>query len=818
MSAFLDLLQKKIVIADGAMGTLLQASGLKAGELPEVWNITHPDVLVDIHTRYYNSGSDFVSTNTFGVNRYKLSELPSEYTLDQVLEAGIKNANIARESFVAQGQQKLVILDIGPLGKLLKPLGDVSFDDAYAAFAEVISKADKIGGFDAVLIETMSDTLELKAAVLAAKENCSLPIIASVAFDEKGQLLTGANLRAMVALLEGLRVDAIGMNCGLGPVHMKPLALELAATASVPTIVMPNAGLPRVESGKTVFDIDAAQFAEHVEEMVRAGIRIVGGCCGTTPEHIRQVASRVNAITPVPTNDKGLTLVSSYTHAVKLKLDDSIIVGERINPTGKKRFKQALRDNDIDYILKEGLTQLDNGAHILDVNVGLPEIDERAMLPRVVGELQSVLNLPLQIDTSDTIAMERAMRYYNGKPMVNSVNGKQESMHSVFPLIKKYGGVVVGLTLDENGIPETAEGRIEIAKRIIKTAAEYGIKAKDIVIDVLCMTISSDKNAANVTLSALEYISKELKVNTILGVSNVSFGLPMRERVNSNFYTMALQRGLSSAIINPNAVGMRSAYTSYRALRGLDDNCADYIAFHTSEQAQEQVAAATAAVTQASTTAVQQPSTIGGGELAQAIKRGMCKQAGEIAAELIKTTDSLTIINEQLVPALDEVGSGFERGKVFLPQLLMSADAAKAAFDSIKEYLINNGEKRESRGKVVIATVKGDIHDIGKNIVKVLLENYGFDVIDLGKDVPPEAIVAAVREHKVGLVGLSALMTTTVGAMEETIKQLRAAELPVKVMVGGAVLTQEYADQIGADFYSKDAMGSVRYACTLALT
>lgn len=818
MSAFLDLLQKKIVIADGAMGTLLQASGLKAGELPEVWNITHPDVLVDIHTRYYNSGSDFVSTNTFGVNRYKLSELPSEYTLDQVLEAGIKNANTARESFVAQGQQKLVILDIGPLGKLLKPLGDVSFDDAYAAFAEVISKADKIGGFDAVLIETMSDTLELKAAVLAAKENCSLPIIASVAFDEKGQLLTGANLRAMVALLEGLRVDAIGMNCGLGPVHMKPLALELAAIASVPTIVMPNAGLPRVESGKTVFDIDAAQFAEHVEEMVRAGIRIVGGCCGTTPEHIRQVASRVNTITPVPTNDKGLTLVSSYTHAVELKLDDSIIVGERINPTGKKRFKQALRDNDIDYILKEGLTQLDNGAHILDVNVGLPEIDERAMLPRVVGELQSVLNLPLQIDTSDTIAMERAMRYYNGKPMVNSVNGKQESMHSVFPLIKKYGGVVVGLTLDENGIPETAEGRIEIAKRIIKTAAEYGIKAKDIVVDVLCMTISSDKNAANVTLSALEYISKELKVNTILGVSNVSFGLPMRERVNSNFYTMALQRGLSSAIINPNAVGMRSAYTSYRALRGLDDNCADYIAFHTSDQAQEQAAAATAAVTQASTTAVQQPSTVGGGELAQAIKRGMCKQAGEIAAELIKTTDSLTIINEQLVPALDEVGSGFERGKVFLPQLLMSADAAKAAFDSIKEYLINNGEKRESRGKVVIATVKGDIHDIGKNIVKVLLENYGFDVIDLGKDVPPEAIVAAVREHKVGLVGLSALMTTTVGAMEETIKQLRAAELPVKVMVGGAVLTQEYADQIGADFYSKDAMGSVRYACTLALT
>lgn len=817
MSAFLDLLQKKIVIADGAMGTLLQASGLKVGELPEVWNITHPDVLVDIHTRYYNSGSDFVSTNTFGVNRYKLSELPSEYTLNQVLEAGIKNANTARESFVAQGQQKLVILDIGPLGKLLKPLGDVSFDDAYAAFAEVISKADKIGGFDAVLIETMSDTLELKAAVLAAKENCSLPIIASVAFDEKGQLLTGANLRAMVALLEGLRVDAIGMNCGLGPVHMKPLALELAATASVPTIVMPNAGLPRVESGKTVFDIDAAQFAEHVEEMVRAGIRIVGGCCGTTPEHIRQVASRVNAITPVPTNDKGLTLVSSYTHAVELKLDDSIIVGERINPTGKKRFKQALRDNDIDYILKEGLTQLDNGAHILDVNVGLPEIDERAMLPRVVGELQSVLNLPLQIDTSDTIAMERAMRYYNGKPMVNSVNGKQESMHSVFPLIKKYGGVVVGLTLDENGIPETAEGRIEIAKRIIKTAAEYGIKAKDIVIDVLCMTISSDKNAANLTLSALEYISKELKVNTILGVSNVSFGLPMRERVNSNFYTMALQRGLSSAIINPNAVGMRSAYTSYRALRGLDDNCADYIAFHTSEQALEQAAAATAAVTQASATAAQQPSTIGGGELAKAIKRGMCKQAGEIAAELIKTTDSLTIINEQLVPALDEVGSGFERGKVFLPQLLMSADAAKAAFDSIKEYLINNGEKRESRGKVVIATVKGDIHDIGKNIVKVLLENYGFDVIDLGKDVPPEAIVAAVREHKVGLVGLSALMTTTVGAMEETIKQLRAAELPVKVMVGGAVLTQEYADQIGADFYSKDAMGSVRYACSLEL-
>lgn len=813
MSAFLDLLEKKILIADGAMGTLLQASGLKAGELPEVWNITHPEVLIDIHTRYYESGSDFVSTNTFGVNRYKLAELPAEYTLDQVLEAAIKNANVAREKFTAQGQQKLVALDIGPLGKLLKPLGDVTFDEAYSAFAEVISKAVKLGGFDVVLIETMSDTMELKAAVLAAKENCSLPVIASVAFDEKGQLLTGANLRSVVALLEGLRVDVIGMNCGLGPVHMKPLALELAATASIPTIVMPNAGLPHVESGKTVFDINATEFAAHVEDMLRAGIRVVGGCCGTTPDHIREVVARASSIAPVPASDKCLTLVSSYTHAVELKLDDSIIVGERINPTGKKRFKQALRDNDIDYILKEGLTQLDNGAHILDVNVGLPEIDEKSMLPNVVAQLQAVLNLPLQIDTSDPVAMERAMRGYNGKPMVNSVNGKQESMHSVFPLIKKYGGVVVGLTLDENGIPETAEGRIAIAKRIIETAAEYGIKAKDIVIDVLCMTISSDKNAANVTLDALEYISKELKVNTILGVSNVSFGLPMRERVNSNFYTMALQRGLSSAIINPNAVGMRSAYTAYRALRGLDDNCADYIAFHTSVQAQEQTAAPASVAQQApdafATSTAQQS------DLTLAIKRGMCKQAGEIAAELIKTMDSLDIINQQLVPALDEVGSGFERGKVFLPQLLMSADAAKAAFDSIKAYLINNGEKRESRGKVVIATVKGDIHDIGKNIVKVLLENYGFEVIDLGKDVPPEAVVDAVKAHNVKLVGLSALMTTTVGAMEETIKQLRAAELPVKVMVGGAVLTQEYADQIGADFYSKDAMGSVRYACSL---
>lgn len=813
MSAFLDLLEKKILIADGAMGTLLQASGLKAGELPEVWNITHPEVLIDIHNRYYESGSDFVSTNTFGVNRYKLAELPAEYTLDQVLEAAIKNANVAREKFTAQGQQKLVALDIGPLGKLLKPLGDVTFDEAYSAFAEVISKAVKLGGFDVVLIETMSDTMELKAAVLAAKENCTLPVIASVAFDEKGQLLTGANLRSVVALLEGLRVDVIGMNCGLGPVHMKPLALELAATASIPTIVMPNAGLPHVESGKTVFDINAAEFAAHVEDMLRAGIRVVGGCCGTTPDHIREVVARASSIAPVPTSDKGLTLVSSYTHAVELKLDDSIIVGERINPTGKKRFKQALRDNDIDYILKEGLTQLDNGAHILDVNVGLPEIDEKSMLPNVVAQLQAVLNLPLQIDTSDPVAMERAMRGYNGKPMVNSVNGKQESMHSVFPLIKKYGGVVVGLTLDENGIPETAEGRIAIAKRIIETAAEYGIKAKDIVIDVLCMTISSDKNAANVTLDALEYISKELKVNTILGVSNVSFGLPMRERVNSNFYTMALERGLSSAIINPNAVGMRSAYTAYRALRGLDDNCADYIAFHTSVQAQEQAAAPASVAQQAPDASA--ASTAQQSDLTLAIKRGMCKQAGEIAAELIKTMDSLDIINQQLVPALDEVGSGFERGKVFLPQLLMSADAAKAAFDSIKAYLINNGEKRESRGKVVIATVKGDIHDIGKNIVKVLLENYGFEVIDLGKDVPPEAVVDAVKAHNVKLVGLSALMTTTVGAMEETIKQLRAAELPVKVMVGGAVLTQEYADQIGADFYSKDAMGSVRYACSL---
>lgn len=788
-----ERLGKELLFFDGGMGTLLQAKGLQPGELPETWNFTHEKEIREIHRQYIEAGSDIILTNTFGANALKFHD--DAYSLEELIQRAVNNVKVAAEE-AATGRRIYTALDVGPTGKLLKPMGDLDFETAYETYKEVMIYGEKAEA-DLIHIETMSDTYELKAAVLAAKENTSLPVFATTIFDERGKLLTGADVPSVVAMLEGLRIDALGINCGMGPEQMLPILEQLMTYSSLPIIVKPNAGLPKQKDGETYYDVSPEEFASVMKHVVDLGAVVIGGCCGTTPAHIRCMADDCRNLPVKPIVKKNFTVVSSYGQSVFLGTGSKII-GERINPTGKKRFKQALKEHDLDYILKEGITQQDNGAHILDVNVGLPDIDEPALMKEVVQELQSVTNLPLQIDTVDPVAMENALRIYNGKAMVNSVSGKQESMDVVFPLIQKYGGVVIGLALDEDGIPTDAEGRVRVAKKIISEAAKYGIEKKDIVIDALAMTISSEPEGAKVTLETLRRLRDEVGVCTVLGVSNISFGLPSRPIVNSIFYTMAMQNGLSVGIINPSSEDMMKAWYAYHALMNLDSNCEKYIARYAQ---------------QPGTTAAPVGKTSGSSmSLKSAIERGLKEEANSITTEMAESKDALDIINEELIPALNTVGEGFEKGTVFLPQLLMSAEAAKCAFAVLKDKMESSGEVQEKKGKIVLATVKGDIHDIGKNIVKVLLENYSFEVIDLGKDVPPETVVDTVLEQNIHLVGLSALMTTTVVSMEETIKQLREKAPDCLVMVGGAVLNQDYADMIGADFYGKDAMQSVHYA------
>ena len=794
---FSEFLKDNIVYLDGGMGTLLQAKGLKPGDAPERWNISHPDVICVIHRDYFDAGSNVVCTNTFGANTLKYSK----DELEKIIKAAVKNAADARAQSSSAGE-KFIALDIGPSGKLLKPLGDLDFEDAVGVFAETV----RIGtscGVDLILIETMNDSYETKAALLAAKENSDLPVIVCNAYGEDGKLMTGASPAAMAAMLEGMGAAALGANCSLGPRQLRGVAMELLQNASVPVILKPNAGIPRSVDGKTVFDVTAEDFSDEVCELVKKGIRVVGGCCGTTPAYIKALTDKTRGMTPVPVRDKNLTVVSSYTHAVKLG-KAPILIGERINPTGKKRFKQALLENDMDYILAEGVKQQEKGVHILDVNVGLPGIDEVTVLKNAVCELQAVIDLPLQIDTSDIRAMEAALRRYNGKAMINSVNGKEESMEAVFPLVKKYGGVVVALTLDENGIPATADGRVEIAEKILRRAAAYGIGKNDIVFDTLTMTVSADNTAALTTLEALRRIKNGLGCHTSLGVSNVSFGLPCRDAVNSVFFAMALENGLSAAIMNPYSADMMKTYYAYNALSGLDENCAAYIGASDSFAAVPSPGIAAPAA--AARTAEDFSS-----ELQRAVVKGLRDRAADITRELLVSIPPLDIVNNEIIPALNIAGTGFENKTVYLPQLLMSAEAAKSAFEVIKTHMSGSG-KTAGKGVFVIATVHGDIHDIGKNIVKLLLENYGFDVVDLGKDVPPETVAEAVVGLHAPLAGLSALMTTTVPAMEETIKLLREKAPWCRTVVGGAVLTQEYADKIGADKYAKDAMETVRYA------
>lgn len=819
----LEYMKEHLLYLDGGMGTLLQAAGLMPGEYPERWNLTHPEVIQKIQRDYFEAGSNVVATNTFGANALKFSH----EELAEIIAAAVKNAKAARDTASSEATQpKYIALDIGPCGKLLKPYGDLEFEAAVSLFAEIVHLGIE-SGVDLILIETMSDSYETKAALLAAKENCDLPVFVSNAYGEDGKLMTGASPAAMVAMLEGMGADAVGANCSLEPKQLVNIVNELLENASVPVLLKPNAGLPQEVDGEAVYGTLAAEFACDMADYIRKGVRIAGGCCGTSPNYIRQLVRGSCGIQPIPLSDKNITCISSYTHAVKFD-KQPILIGERINPTGKKRFKQALKEHDIDYILQEGINQQECGVHILDVNVGLPEIDEPAVLKEAVEQLQAVINLPLQIDTSDTVAMEKALRTYNGKAMINSVNGKEDSMRAIFPLVKKYGGLVVALTLDDSGIPKTAEERFAIAERIVECAAEYGIDKKDIIFDTLAMTVSAEPTAAIETLKALKMIRTQLGCHTSLGVSNVSFGLPKRDAINAAFYTCALENGLSAAIMNPYAQDMMKSYYAFRALHRLDENCSDYIAYVSSLE--ENTAAATpsapAAANAAPTQAPQATADTASPALSplqHAITKGLKERAADLTAQLLENTEALEIIQGEIIPALDIVGKGFEEKTVYLPQLLMSAEAAKFSFEKIKEKMLSASDSDSdlssatsaAKFPIVIATVHGDIHDIGKNIVRLLLENYGFEVIDLGKDVPPQDILDAVISHHAQLVGLSALMTTTVPAMRETISLLNEKAPWCKVVVGGAVLNQEYADRISADRYAKDAMETIRYADSL---
>ena len=781
------------LFCDGGTGSILQKMGLKGGELPETWNLTRPDDIRALNKGYFDAGSNIVNTNTFGANRFKFDNVT------EIVKAAVKICQEARHE-AGRDDDAYVAIDVGPTGKLLEPMGDLAFNDAVDVFAEIIKAGYEAGG-DLVVIETMSDSYEAKAAVVAAHEVCDLPVIVTMVYDESGKLLTGGGVEGTVAMLEGLKADAIGINCGFGPKQMLPIAERLVACCSLPIVVNPNAGLPRTENGVTVYDVGPDEFAEIMEQIAKLGVHVMGGCCGTTPDHISTMIGKVKVLPFTEPVEKNDTYVTSFADCVRIGVKP-VIVGERINPTGKKKLQQALRDNNTDYILTEALKQEEAGADVLDVNVGLPEIDEPSMMEDVILKIQSVTNLPLQIDTTNIEALERGMRIYNGKPMINSVNGKEENIKAVMPLVAKYGGVLVSLPLDESGIPPTSDGRIAIAKRIYEAADSYGIPRKDIVIDGLAMTISSDPESAIATLDTVRRVRDEFSGHSILGVSNISFGLPARELVNSHFLTMAMQNGLSCAIINPCNGPMMASYRSFNALMNLDPNLSEYIF------AYKDYVAGTASSSVSTKSSASSSGTVL--SLAEAIERGVTGRASEAMKEALDSgRESLEIIDSELIPALDRVGKGFEAGTVFLPQLLMSADAAKAAFAVVKEAMAD--KPRTTKGQVILATVKGDIHDIGKNIVKVMLENYGYDVIDLGKDVPPEVIVDCAIENNIRVVGLSALMTTTVASMEETIVLLREKKPDTKVVVGGAVMTPEYADKIGADAYAKDAMATVRY-------
>lgn len=776
----LKITENRPLFFDGATGTMLQKWGLEAGKLGECFNIERPNTVLKLHKTYLKAGADIIKTNTFSANALKAEALG--YNPDDIIREGVK---LARKA-VSECRRGFVALDIGPLGTLLEPFGALPFEEAVGCFSGMIKAGCELA--DLVLIETMSDLYELKAAIIAAKESCELPIFVTCTFDESGKMLCGADPETMVTLAESLGVTALGINCGCGPELAAKIVEKISKVASVPVIANPNAGMPKVSDGRTVFEMDAESFGESARELIFAGAQIIGGCCGTTPEHIASMYKNCKGIVPAAVTDKGITAVCSYSKVCRID-SAPIVIGERINPTGKPKLKAALREGRVDYLVSEGLSQEEAGAHVLDVNVGLPDIDEADMLVRTVKALQKVTRLPLQIDTSDASAMEAALRYYNGKPLINSVNGTKESILKVLPLAKKYGGVIVALTLDENGIPATAHGRVKIAEKILKVATAVGIPQKNIIFDALTLTAATDPNAARVTLDTLRQIEAKLGARTVLGVSNVSFGLPERETVTAVFLSQALGAGLSAAIMNPLSEKVMKAYKAHMALCGADANCADYIASCNTEAEEKQDLS----------------------DLSVIIEKGLADKAAEACKSLLETKEPTEVINEKIIPALNKVGESFEKGKLFLPELLMAASASEAAFDVIKTKLSLSGAKRDMKGTVILATVKGDIHDLGKNIVKALLANFGYEVIDMGKDAEPQKIADLAKEKGVKLVGLSALMTTTLSAMEESVRLIRESCPECKVMVGGAVVTSEYAEKIGA-LYAKDAVSGVRIA------
>ncbi len=784
-------LGKEVILFDGAMGTVLQQRGLKAGDVPEKLNIEQSKEIVDIHKSYLEAGAEILTTNTFGANTLKMEEI--DYSVEEVIAAAVENA---RAAVMESGIQAAVALDMGPLGELLEPMGSLTFEEAYNLYQQQVLVGVEYGA-DLIHIETIADLYEARAAVLAAKENSNLPVFCTLTFEEDGRTFTGGSIRSMISVLEGLGVDGIGLNCSLGPEKLEPLVEEVLKYSETPVILQANAGLPVVEDGETVFKISPEEYFKPISRLYEKGLAVIGGCCGTNEDFIALIAENLKNKKVKNRTVTSESLVCSPSQY--LKLDGVNVVGERINPTGKAAFKQALRNGDLDHILKVAVEEVDAGADILDVNLGLPEIDEKEMMVKVIKELQGILDIPLQIDSSDPEVIEEALRYYNGTAIVNSVNGEIKVLENTLPAVKKYGAAVIGLTMDDNGIPDTAAGRFKIAERIVKKAAEYGIHRNKIIIDCLTLTASAQQEGVKETLKALKMVKEKFGVKTTLGVSNVSFGLPARPILNRTFLSMALYQGLNLPIIDPNDEEMMAAVKAAAVLNNIDRGAAKYIEYMAETEAD-------------SNSSDQKIDKKEESDLQTVIVKGLKSEAARLTKNLLKDRDALEVVNKYLIPALDIVGERYEKGEIFLPQLVQSAETVKEAFSVLKEEMARTGGRDITKGKIVMATVKGDVHDIGKNIVKTVLENYGYQIIDLGRNVNIKEVVAAVRENKVRLLGLSALMTTTVKNMEKTIKAVREEAPDCKIMVGGAVLTTDYAEMIEADFYARDAKEAVEIA------
>ena len=791
-----EYIKKNILVFDGAMGTMLQNLGLKLGEYPEVFNITNREDIINIHKSYIDAGAKVITTNTFGANELKLKNI--NYSVEEIIKSGVDLAKKARGD-----RDCYIALDIGPIGELLEPMGTLGFEEAIDIFKRQI-KIGAQSGVDLILIETMTDLYEMKAAIIAAKETCNLPIFATMTFEEDGRTFTGCLPESMAITLEGLGVDAVGVNCSLGPKEVKDIVEKIINNTNLPVIVQPNAGLPNIINGKAVYDIKEEEFSNSIRELVKLGVSIIGGCCGTTPKFIEEI-NKISKNSLRVNREKVIKYAVTSPSKV-IEIDEVRVIGERINPTGKKRFKTAILENDMDYILKQAIEQIEAGAEILDVNVGLPEIDEEELMESTIKELQSIIDVPLQIDSAKKNVIERALRVYNGKPIVNSVNGEDKILDSILPLVKKYGAAVVGLTLDNNGIPKDYKERVKIAEKIVKKAIEYGIKKEDVYIDCLALTVSAQQEEVMDTLKALRIVKKKLGVKTILGISNISFGLPNRDIINETFLAVALGNGLDLPIMNPNKEGMMNVINSFKVLNNNDRGAKRYIESYGDKKIEKIL------VSKDKDININCELDNDEEDLDKLILKGLKNSTRKLTEKLLEEKTELEIIDEDLIPALDKVGRKYENGDIFLPQLIQAAETVKVSFDLIKDRLDRPNKGKVNKGKIILATVKGDIHDIGKNIVKVILQNYGYDILDLGKDVPVEKVVKEAIENNIKLVGLSALMTTTVASMEETILALKNRGFNGKIFVGGAVLTEDYSKKIGADFYAKDARKAVEIA------